>query len=426
MNTRTVVSPTSVSVFQIYQFIFFRLMSRMNLGRLELNLPSGETITFGSSANVSSDEVARIQVRSDRFFKRCILFGDIGFGESYTEGEWDADSLTKVIRWMILNWENNPGVSESSVKSIGVGVLKLFNRVQHLLRDNDLTGSLKNIAAHYDLGNTFFEAFLDPTMTYSCADFSTGANSLEDAQIAKFDRLAKSTQIRSGDHVLEIGSGWGAFAIHLAKNYGARLTTITVSKEQFTKVQSRIHEEGLNDRVEVKFVDYRNVEGRFDKIVSVEMIEAVGHRHLKSFFGVAERVLKPKGLMGIQVITSADSRYEKLRRGVDWIQKHIFPGSLIPSLGALTDAARHSSRLQMFSVHDMGLNYSRTLAAWPDQFNADLSKIKSLGFDERLIRAWNYYFGYCEAAFLERHISVMQIVYTRPNNTNICVTTGNH
>lgn len=419
MTVKTAVSRPNILSVPSYQNIFFRLMSQMTLGKLELTLPSGESRTFGSSQIVPSHEVARIRLKSERFFKRCILFGDIGFGESYAEGEWETDSIAKVVRWMILNWENNPGVSGSKVSSLGIGVLKLFNRIQHVFRDNDLAGSEKNIAAHYDLGNSFFETFLDPTLTYSCADFSQGTKSLEEAQIAKFDRLARAALIRQGDHVLEIGSGWGAFAVHLAKNYKARVTTITVSKEQFNKVQERIREEQLTDQIEVKFLDYRKIEGRFDRIVSVEMIEAVGHQHLRSFFEVAERVLKPKGMMGLQVITSADSRYEKLRHGVDWIQKHIFPGSLIPSVGALSEAAIRSSKLQIFSLHDMGSNYPITLKAWHEKFNSNLERVRSLGFDDRFIRNWNYYLGYCEAAFIERHISVVQIVYTRPNNTDI-------
>lgn len=419
MRVKTASPKSGVTWLPSYQSFFIGVLSKMTLGRLDLTLPSGETLVFGSPAPVPPDQVARLRVRSPHFFKRCILFGDIGFGEAYTEGEWETDSITRVIRWMILNWENNPGVSGARVSSFGVGLLKAFNRAGHLLRDNDVSGSVKNISAHYDIGNPLFETFLDPTMTYSCADFSGGAKTLEEAQIAKLDRLARSIQVKSGDHVLEIGGGWGAFAVHLAKNYGARVTTITVSKEQLRKIEERVREAGLGDRVEAKFLDYRKVEGRFDKIVSVEMLEAVGHRHLGSFFEVAERVLRPNGLMGLQVITSADSRYDKVRRGVDWTQKHIFPGSLIPSIGALTDAARSSSRFQLFSLHDMGTEYARTLKEWRDRFNGNFPKLSRLGFDERFGRAWNYYFSYCEAAFAERHISVVQMVYTRPNNTDI-------
>ena len=423
MNTKTIESRSGYSIFQSYQDIFLKILSQMKIGRLELSLPSGETLTFGSIDSVPVEFVARIQVRSPLFFKRCILFGDIGFGESYTAKDWDTDSITNVIQWMILNWEDNPSISGSRGSRFGVGILKAVNRCRHLLRDNDQMGSIKNIAAHYDLGNELFETFLDSSMTYSCADFSQGAKTLEEAQIAKLDRLAQSIQIKPGEHVLEIGGGWGAFAVHLAKKYGARVTTITVSKEQLQKIKERIAREELTDKVDAHFLDYRQIHGhfnkQFDKIVSVEMLEAVGHRHFPSFFESVEQVLKPKGLMGVQVITSADSRYDQVRRGVDWIQKHIFPGSLIPSVGALNDAARAKSRLQVFSLHDMGSDYAHTLSIWRERFNSNLSRIKKLGFDEPFIRAWNYYFSYCEAAFVERHISAVQIVYTRPNNSSI-------
>ena len=415
------VKTTNTSISR-YQAIFLKLLEPMKLGRLELILPSGQKLVFGSESAAPPEHSAVIQIRHENFFKRCILFGDIGFGESYTEGEWDTRDITSVIRWMILNRDHNPGVSGSKVSKMIVGLLKGFNRIQHLKRDNNLQGSVKNISAHYDLGNRFFETFLDPSLTYSCADFSGGATSLYDAQMAKLDRLAQSIQVKRGDHVLEIGGGWGAFAIHLAQKYGAKVTTITVSQEQFSKMNERVREKGLSKQIEVKFLDYRHLEGKYDKIVSVEMLEAVGHKHLKSFFAVAERVLKPNGLMGIQVITSADSRYDQLRRGVDWIQKHIFPGSLIPSVSALIEASTSNSQLQVHSLFDMGTDYAKTLRTWRENFNSHLSEIKNQGFDEPFIRAWNYYLSYCEAAFVERHISTVQMVFTRPNNTEISPT----
>lgn len=419
MNTQSIADRNLMNILPSYESLFLSFLAPMKLGKLEVNLPSGRTVCFGSNGPVIDDQCASIQVRSDRFFKRCILFGDIGFGESYTDGDWDTPDLTKVIRWMILNRDSNPGMSGSKVSKLGIGLLKGLNRIQHFRKDNDLSGSVKNISAHYDLGNQFFETFLDSTLLYSSADFSSGAKTLEEAQIAKIDRLARSVQVKPGDHVLEIGGGWGAFAIHLAQKYGANVTTITVSKEQFKKINERVQAAGLTDRIEVKFQDYRHVEGKFDKIVSVEMLEAVGHKHLKSFFAVAERVLKPEGIMGVQVITSADSRYDELRKGVDWIQKHIFPGSLIPSIAALTEACRQNSSLQMHSLFDMGRSYAKTLNTWGKNFNQNRSQIEKQGFDEQFIRAWNYYLCYCEAAFYERHISVVQITYTRPNNVSI-------
>jgi cyclopropane-fatty-acyl-phospholipid synthase len=256
-------------------------------------------------------------------------------------------------------------------------------------------------------------------MIYSCADFSGGARTLEAAQRQKMDRLAQAIRIRPSDHVLELGGGWGGFALHLAQKYGCRVTTITVSREQLKWMHERIAAAGLGSRIDARFIDYRAITGQFDKVVSVEMLEAVGHRHLPQFFAAVERVLAPHGLLGVQVITAADSRYDEIRRRADWTQKHVFPGSLIPSLTALSVAARQAGRLQMHSLYDMGPDYAQTLREWRRRFHANLTTVRRLGFDEHFIRTWNYYLSYCEAAFATRHISTAQIVYTRPNNLSL-------
>lgn len=407
---------TAWAVPPFYQTLFLSQLRKLDRGTLHLTLPSGQKLRFGQSEESPEDEVAQIQVRSNRFFKRCILFGDIGFGEAYTDGDWETNDLTGVIRWLILNWQNNPGISGSQASRWGIGLMRVLNRLAHLAKDNDHSGSVKNISAHYDLGNPLFESFLDPSLTYSCADYSQGATTLEQAQLDKLDRMARALRVRPEDHILEIGGGWGALAIHLALKYGCRVTTITVSREQLAKIQERIASHGLADRVTARFEDYRRVQGHFDKVVSIEMLEAVGHKHLPEFYATVERVLRPEGLLGVQVITSADSRYAQLRRGVDWTQKHIFPGSLIPSLAALTQAASRTSKLQIFSLYDMGPDYARTLDEWRKRFNRRFPSLQLKGFDDKFGRAWNYYFSYCEAAFAARHISVVQMVYTRPNN----------
>lgn len=417
MSQVGVASAAEVSAsVSVYQKIAFGILEKMRRGRLFLELPSGEILKFGANLISDADVTATIKVRSHRFFKRCILFGDIGFGESFSIGEWDTDNITSVIEWMILNRDSNPGASGSSVSNFMLGIFRGLNRVQHVFRDNDLKGSAKNITAHYDLGNEFFQTFLDESMTYSSADFGSGAQTLEQAQKAKMVRLADLVQVKPGDHVLEIGSGWGSFALYLAKERECRVTTVTVSRRQHEAVQKKIRDAGLENQVQVYFQDYRKIEGRFDRIVSIEMIEAVGHNHLPEYFAVAERCLKENGLFGVQVITSADCRYEIIRRNVDWTQKHIFPGSLIPSLAALTQAAGASSCFQMHALHDLGQSYARTLAEWKSRFNASLHRVREMGFDDQFIRAWNYYFSYCEAAFQTRHISVKQILFTRPNN----------
>jgi cyclopropane-fatty-acyl-phospholipid synthase len=345
------------------------------------------------------------------------LFGDIGFGEAYVDGLWDTDNITNVIKWVLLNIDNAPGVSGSKMQSAALNILKVFNKITHLNRRNTLKGSRKNISEHYDLNNDFFASFLDPTMTYSSAYFNKDGISLEDAQYAKYERLCQQLRLKPTDHVLEIGSGWGGNAIYMAKHYGCKVTSLTISEEQLKLACERVKAEGLTDKVEILLKDYRELEGTYDKIVSVEMLEAVGDKFLDTYFRQVSTLLKKDGILAIQVITSPDSRYDSLKKGVDWIQKHIFPGSLLPSVAAINGSINRTSDLTMVDLKDLGLHYATTLKLWFEQFNANLSKAKKLGFDDTFIRKWNYYLCYCEAAFAMRNINVMHLVYTRPNNT---------
>jgi cyclopropane-fatty-acyl-phospholipid synthase len=253
-------------------------------------------------------------------------------------------------------------------------------------------------------------------MTYSSAYFEKEGMELSNAQIAKYESLCKSMKIKPGDHVLEIGSGWGGNAIHLAKNHNCKVTTVTISEEQFKFAKEKIEKENLSDKIEVKLMDYRLISGQFDKIISIEMLEAVGHEFFDVFFKKCHDLLKPKGVLGFQVITCPDSRYDSLRKGVDWIQKHIFPGSLLPSVSALNGSINRTGEMTLMNLKEMGLHYAQTLRMWREKFNENLDEVKALGFDDKFIRKWNYYFSYCEAAFDMRNISVMQMVYTRPNN----------
>jgi cyclopropane-fatty-acyl-phospholipid synthase len=254
-------------------------------------------------------------------------------------------------------------------------------------------------------------------MTYSAAYFKEEGISLPQAQTEKYDRLCRQLNLKPTDHILEIGSGWGGNAIHIAKNYGCKVTTATISEEQYKLAKERVEKENLSEKVEVILQDYRLLEGKFDKIVSIEMLEAVGHKFLDVYFKKCSDLLKKDGILAIQVITCPDSRYESLKNGVDWIQKHIFPGSLLPSVGAINKAINSTSDLTLMDLKEMGLDYAKTLQHWKEQFNSNLADVKKLGFDERFIRKWNYYFCYCEAAFEMRNINVMQMVYARPNNT---------
>ncbi|MBO9673188.1 MAG: class I SAM-dependent methyltransferase [Sphingobacteriaceae bacterium] len=409
MNTLT-ATRTSRSFFER---TVLNALSKMTLGKLELSLPSGETLVFG---NGESKIEANIQVNHPDFFKSIALYGDIGFGEGYTSGLWDTTNITNVIKWVILNIENAPSVTGSKVKSVALNIFKWVNKIYHIRRANTLAGSQKNISEHYDLNNDFFATFLDKTMTYSSGYFNPEDLSLEESQYAKYDRLARQLKIKATDNVLEIGSGWGGNAIFLAKNYGCKVTSVTISREQQKLAMERVHAEGLADKVSVIIQDYRKIEGTFDKIVSIEMLEAVGHQYLETYFSKCQKLLKPDGIFAFQVITSPDCRYDKLRNGVDWIQKHIFPGSLLPSVAAINKAINETGDLTLVDLKDMGLDYARTLHLWFVEFNKNLNKVKALGFDETFIRKWNYYLNYCEAAFAMRNINVMQMVYSRPNN----------
>lgn len=396
-----------------YERTVLDMLGKMEYGNLSLRLPSGERLDLGNgSGNIS----AEVEITDPDFFRQCVLFGDVGFGESYVNGLWETSSVTNVIKWFLLNIDQAPNVSGSEVKTFALGLLRIFNKLYHVKRANTTATAKKNIEEHYDLSNDFFAAWLDPTMTYSSAFFERENYSLEEAQQAKYDRLAKLMNLKPQHHVLEIGSGWGGNAIHMAKNYGCAVTSITISKEQQKLAAERVAAAGLSERVKVVLQDYRNMEGQFDRIVSVEMLEAVGAQFYDIYFRQVHRLLKRNGVVALQVITCPDSRFEELRKGVDWIQKHIFPGSLLPSVGALNRAINNTGDLTLVDMKDLGQDYARTLAVWRENFNREKEKINALGFDERFRRKWNYYLSYCEAAFAMRNINVMQMVYSRPNN----------
>jgi cyclopropane-fatty-acyl-phospholipid synthase len=396
-----------------WQRIVMHSLEQMTLGCLRLELPDGTQKMIGQSdAKIS----AQVRIVNEDFFKRCVLFGDVGFGEAYVDGDWETDDIAKVISWFILNIENSPALSGTRAKKFLINLLGWQNRLQHLLRPNSLTTSRRNISEHYDLGNDFYGLFLDSTMTYSSALFSSPAQTLEAAQTAKYDRLCRHLKLKPEDHVLEIGSGWGGFSLHAAKNYGCKILTVTISAEQFKFARGLMEKEGLAGQVEVKLEDYRNLTGRFDKIVSIEMLEAVGDQYLETYFAKCHELLKPQGLLALQMITCPDSRHDSLRKNVDWIQKHIFPGSLLLSIHRVNEALRKTGDLYLHDLKDLGLSYAETLLRWRRTFNQNESAVRALNFDTRFIRKWNYYLSYCEAAFAMRNISVVQAVYTRPNN----------
>jgi len=394
--------------------IIHKVFTPLKLGQLTFVFPDGSTRIYGQQPDSISAQI-RLNHRRE-FFTKCLLYGDVGFGESFLDGDWDSPDLTKVIEWMILNVEHHPTLMADSVKNAPVNWFRLFNTMAHKLRDNTLMGSHKNISAHYDLGNDFFKTFLDPSMAYSSAYFTDSKQSLHEAQAAKFDMWCKKLRIKPSDRVLEIGCGWGGFSLYAVKNYGCHMTAITISKEQYEHCLELFKREGLNDKIDVQFVDYRHVKGLYDKIISIEMIEAVGHNFLPVYFKQIHHLLKSDGLVGLQMILAPDHRYESFRKNVDFIQKHIFPGSLLPSLRAIQQAIHETGVLCVFDYEDISPSYVRTLQIWRQEFNRNRSVVEELGFDDVFMRKWNYYFSYCEAAFAMRNIAVAQAVLTRPNN----------
>lgn len=382
-------------------------LSRIRQGRLIVDLPNGETLAWGDA---SRGHTVRLRVRDHRMFSRLVRDGDIGLAESYMHGEWETPDLTALIALFIANRDvldrGEPGWAWLG---------RAINRLRHRTRPNTRHGSRRNISDHYDLSNDFFRLFLDPSMMYSCALYTRGNETLEEAQTAKLHALIKKARIEAAHHVLEIGSGWGAFAIEAVRQTGCRVTTVTISERQYELAKKRVREAGLETRIEVLLCDYRDLQGQFDRIVSIEMLEAVGHEFLGPFFQVCDRVLKPGGVMALQVITIPDARYDAYRRSVDFIQKHIFPGGHLPSLGALSEAMARSSRLVVEQLDNIGTHYAPTLREWRERFLAALPEVRALGFDDAFIRKWLYYFSYCEAAFATRALDDLHMVLSRPS-----------
>lgn len=400
---------------RLFQKLVLNSLSKMSRGSLRMILPDGKDVLLGFGKEIE----AEIRVLNPDFFRKCVLSGDIGFGESYVDGDWETSDISKVIGWMILNLENNPAMSGSKAQAITVNWLRWAHQALHALRPNSRKGSQKNIQAHYDLSNEFFRLFLDPSMTYSSGIFEQQDDSLERAQWLKYDRLCRKLKLKEGDHILEIGCGWGGFALHAAKHYGSHVTGLTVSREQQAYAQKRVQEERLEHLIDIRFQDYRDVAGQYDKIVSIEMLEAVGHQYLNEFFAQCHALLKPQGVLGLQVITCADNRYDQLRKGVDWIQKHIFPGSLLPSIASINTAVNKTGDMVLHHLEDIAPHYAKTLKTWEKNLNTRREQVLGLGFDSAFLRKWNYYFGYCHAAFAMRNIAVLQMVYTRPNNGSL-------
>jgi cyclopropane-fatty-acyl-phospholipid synthase len=399
----------------LHRWLVMRVLRSFTKGRLRMDLAGGERYFFGDAE--LTEVTAHIQVRKPlSFFIHVARYGGVGLGEAYTEGWWDTPDLRAVLDFFIINIQSSPGLGGSSQRFRTIGFLRFVNRVKHLLRPNSLKTSRRNISEHYDLGNDFYKLWLDPTMTYSAAKFTSPEDTLEQAQIAKYEALCEKLHLKPEDHVLEIGCGWGGFSIHAARTHGCRVTGVTISQEQFIEANRRVKEAGLDHLVEIRFQDYRHITGQFDKIASIEMLEAVGEKYLETYFAKCAEVLKPHGILAVQMITVPDHHFRQLAKGADWIQKHIFPGSLLLAVDRVNAAIRKTSRLSPLALEDLGAGYARTMREWHQNFNARLDEVRAQGFSETFIRKWNYYLKYCEAAFACRNISVVQASWSRYNH----------
>ncbi|MEF1253411.1 MULTISPECIES: cyclopropane-fatty-acyl-phospholipid synthase family protein [unclassified Vibrio] len=352
---------------------------------------------------------AIIEVKNPGFYARLLKGGSIAAGEAYMDGWWDSPNLTQLMELMALNLS-----ALDSIESRSSLLSKLTYQVSHWLNRNTVANSAKNIEAHYDLSNDLYQTFLDPRMLYSSAVFNDDSDSLEQAQINKMERLCQQLKLTANDSVIEIGTGWGAMAIYMAETYGCHVTTTTISEQQYQYAKQAIEAKGLTDRITLLKKDYRLLEGEFDKLVSIEMIEAVGKQFLTSYIQKCQSLLKPGGLMAIQAITIADQRYDYYSNNVDFIQKYIFPGGFLPSITALTQATTKHSDLVLRDLFDIGQDYARTLSHWYERFNVAQEQVYKLGFDERFIRMWNYYFCYCEGGFRAKSISTVHMTFQRP------------
>ena len=350
-----------------------------------------------------------IRIHHPRFYSRILFNGSIGAAEAYMDGLWSADDLTMVMRIMALN-QSVFGEMEKGVARLTTPLYQLY----HYARKNTKIGSRKNILAHYDLGNAFYKLFLDPTMTYSCGIFENEQSTMEEASLTKYDRICKKLQLKPGDQIIEIGTGWGGFTRHAVQNYDVHVTTTTISDEQYRYSAELFKKAGIHDRVTLLKQDYRNLKGRFDKLVSIEMIEAVGHQFFDTFFKTCSRLLRQDGMMVLQAITIRDQEFQRYIHSVDFIKRYIFPGGCVTSVAAMLASIARVTDLRIHHLEDITPHYARTLRAWRNRFFQNIQKIRALSFPETFIRMWEYYLCYCEGGFAERYLGDVQIVLTKP------------
>jgi cyclopropane-fatty-acyl-phospholipid synthase len=406
-----VVAPLSSSSGRINMLLRKAMLDKfacLENAVLTIKDPLGEFVLGSEGADGLS---ARIEVLDMSFYRQVALGGSIGAAESYMDQYWQANDLCRVIQIFVRN--------RDLLNSMESGLAILANqllKVWHFSNRNSQQGSRKNIAAHYDLGNELFALFLDQHSMYSSATFYHPDLSLEDASTAKLERICQKLHLQPDDHILEIGTGWGGFAIYAAKNYGCHITTTTISKEQYQAAQQRVIDAGVADRVTILMEDYRDLQGRYDKLVSIEMIEAVGHHYLDTYLKQCAALLKPNGLALIQAITIEDSYYYQALKSVDFIKRYIFPGSFIPCVSAIVASAARSTDLRLINLEDQGESYALTLNHWRKRFLAALDQVRAQGYNEEFIRMWEFYLCYCEGGFKEKSISNVQLLLAKPGN----------
>ena len=380
------------------------------------NIPHGvlviedgaESKSFGNKTS-PTDISAKMIIHDSSAYRDIAFGGSIGGAEAFMLGKWSSPNLVDLVRLMAVNIDFLNGIDDSKPFTH-----RLFDKVYHWFNRNTTAKSRENISAHYDLSNEFFSLFLDPEMMYSAAMFPRAEVGLDEAAVYKLDVICQKLDLQASDHLLEIGTGWGGMAIHAARNYGCRVTTTTISKQQYETARQRVKDAGLEDLVSVICEDYRDLEGTYDKLVSIEMIEAVGHEFYKQYFSGCASLLKPDGLMLIQAITIPDQRYRYARNSVDFIQRYIFPGGSLPGHEVVMSSLRKHTDMQMVGMEEMGEDYAKTLAVWRQRFLSRLDEVKALGFDDVFIRMWDYYLCYCQGAFEERVIGTSQMLFARP------------
>ncbi|AYJ79630.1 cyclopropane-fatty-acyl-phospholipid synthase [Aliarcobacter cryaerophilus ATCC 43158] len=391
------------------------LFSKIKIGTLEVIYKDKTVKLYGEK---KLEDKITLEIYNNRFFTRTVLYGDIGFCESFIDKDFETSNLTKLIELALLNSKYLGTTSENEKRKL-INLMPFFNRLKHTLRRNSKTNARKNISAHYDLSNDFYKLMLDKTMMYSSAIFEDKNQDLYDAQKNKLEKLSGKLNIKEGSKVLEIGSGWGAMAIHLAKDKKCDVTTVTLSVEQKKLCENRFKKEGVEDKIDILLKDYRDLNGQFDSIIAVEMFEAVGSEYFHIFFKKCQELLKPSGVLVLQVITIPDQRYKSYSKSSDFIQKYIFPGGHLPSILKLLQTTSKYTRLNLNHLEEFTEDYAKTLNIWHENFENNLDEVKKLGFDEYFIRMWKMYLNYCEAGFITRNINLHQLVFTRDQNINL-------